>query len=409
MSEELRKKILVRRESTMDELLAMARVDEAVREEQKVFRNDQKLAHTVTTDEVNKIDEKTKHEKRQSWVDRDRRAGNKYRDMLCNRCGRKGHRGDDEKCPAKGQTCNSCGGRDHFARRCFSKKRSTTGNGIENRPAKQMKTESNVRFISNVLHEAASDEDVLCIRSGETGNLINCTIGGIDSLAIIDSGSKHNLIDESSWKKLKSKGIVVYNKEKGSDIVFRAYGGQLLDVIGRFDATIGVADRVTNAKFYVMRGEGKMLIGRDTAITLGILKLGVVNEIDDTFAEFPKIKGVMVDIPIRADVKPVIQSYRRVPVLLEKAVKEKIKKMCQQGIIEKVDRPSRWASPLVIVPRNNSDEIRICVDMRRANEAVERENHPLPIFEDFIAELAEAKVFSKLDIKNAFHQVVEHF
>lgn len=61
---------------------------------------------------------------------------------------------------------------------------------------------------------------------------------------------------------------------------------------------------------------------------------------------------------------------------------------------------------MVIVPRNNSDEIRICVDMRRANEAVERENHPLPIFEDFIAELANAKVL--IDVKNAFHQVVEH-
>lgn len=67
-----------------------------------------------------------------------------------------------------------------------------------------------------------------------------------------------------------------------------------MDVIGRFEAEIRVADRIVNAKFYVMKGEGKTLIGRDTAIQLAILKLGSVNEISDEIAEFPKIKGVMI-------------------------------------------------------------------------------------------------------------------
>lgn len=338
LSDELRKKILVRRESTLEELLVMARVEEAVREEQKAFQNDKKSATVISSDEVNKIDAKPKYEKRQPWADR-----NKNRDITCNRCGRKGHKATDEKCPAKGQKCNNCGGRDHFARRCFSKKRFARDNGSEERSAKQAKTEQSVRFVSSALDDAAS-EDVLCIRSGETGNVVKCTFGGIETLAIIDSGSKHNLIDESSWKQLKAKGIEVHNKEKGSDVVFRAYGGQTLDVIGRVDATMEVADRVINTKFYVMKGKGKFLIGRDTAIALGILQLGVVNAVDDTVEEFPKIKGVLVDIPIRSDVKPVIQNCRRVPVLLEKAVKEKIQKMCQQGIIEKVHRVGhrRW-------------------------------------------------------------------
>lgn len=124
---------------------------------------------------------------------------------------------------------------------------------------------------------------------------------------------------------------------------------------------------------------------------------------NDKPSTFPKIRGITVDIPIKHEVKPVTQPYRRIPVPLEKAVDEKIDSLLKQGIIEKANGPSKWISPLVVVPKK--DDIRICVDMRRANEAVERENHPLPTFEDFLPHLARAVVYSKIDIKNAFHQV----
>ncbi|XP_055839723.1 uncharacterized protein K02A2.6-like [Episyrphus balteatus] len=78
--------------------------------------------------------------------------------------------------------------------------------------------------------------------------------------------------------------------------------------------------------------------------------------------------------------------------------------MLQQGIIEKVDGVSKWVSGIVVAPKG-SDDIRICVDMRRANLAVEREHHPLPTMDDFLPHLGDAKVFTKLDVKQAFHQV----
>lgn len=43
--------------------------------------------------------------------------------------------------------------------------------------------------------------------------------------------------------------------------------------------------------------------------------------------------------------------------------------------------------------------------MRRANEAVKRENHPLPTMEDFMPHLGKGKFFTKLDVKSAYHQV----
>ncbi|XP_061395874.1 uncharacterized protein K02A2.6-like, partial [Musca vetustissima] len=43
--------------------------------------------------------------------------------------------------------------------------------------------------------------------------------------------------------------------------------------------------------------------------------------------------------------------------------------------------------------------------MRRANEAILRENYPLPTFDTFMTKLQGAKWFSRLDLKNAYHQL----
>jgi transposase InsO family protein len=63
-----------------------------------------------------------------------------------------------------------------------------------------------------------------------------------------------------------------------------------------------------------------------------------------------------------------------------------------------------WVSPIVPVGKSNGD-LRLCVDMRKANLAIVREAYPLPTFEKIVARLRKATVFSKLDLKNAYHQV----
>lgn len=46
--------------------------------------------------------------------------------------------------------------------------------------------------------------------------------------------------------------------------------------------------------------------------------------------------------------------------------------------------------------------------MRRANKAVLRENYPLPTFDTFMTRLRGAKLFSRLDLKWAYHQLELH-
>ncbi|KAL7292587.1 hypothetical protein TKK_0013719 [Trichogramma kaykai] len=43
--------------------------------------------------------------------------------------------------------------------------------------------------------------------------------------------------------------------------------------------------------------------------------------------------------------------------------------------------------------------------MRRANQAILRENHPIPKFESIMTKLLGAKYFSRIDLTDAYHQI----
>ena len=119
--------------------------------------------------------------------------------------------------------------------------------------------------------------------------------------------------------------------------------------------------------------------------------------------------GELIDRKIKfhidESVKLVAQLYRRIPFHLREKVENELDRLEQLDIIEKVDGPIDWASPVVMAPKKNGD-IRICVDMRKANEAIKHELHITPTIDDIISKLNGAQVFSKLDINNGFHQLV---
>lgn len=164
------------------------------------------------------------------------------------------------------------------------------------------------------------------------------------------------------------------------------------------------------ATFYVVVGGQQCLLGRATAMSLGVLVIGLpsthgVNMIDPAQKRpFPKIKGVQVEIPVDKSVVPVCQHPRRPPIALLSRIEEKLTSLLMSDIIEPVEGGCQWVSPLVTVVKDNGD-IRLCVDMRRANVAILRERHMMPTIEDFLPRFTGAKYFSRLDVKEAFHQV----
>ena len=78
--------------------------------------------------------------------------------------------------------------------------------------------------------------------------------------------------------------------------------------------------------------------------------------------------------------------------------------MQQLGVISPVQEPTEWCSGMVVVSKTNG-QVRICIDLTRLNESVQRELHLIPAVEQKLAQIAGAKFFSKLDCNSGFWQI----
>ena len=68
--------------------------------------------------------------------------------------------------------------------------------------------------------------------------------------------------------------------------------------------------------------------------------------------------------------------------------------MVEQDIIAPVTTPTPWVSFLVVVPKKDG-KIKLCLDPKDLNQAIQREHYPLPTMEDIVTHLHGAKVFTK--------------
>ena len=71
--------------------------------------------------------------------------------------------------------------------------------------------------------------------------------------------------------------------------------------------------------------------------------------------------------------------------------------MVKANIIAPVTEPTKWISSMVVVPKKNGT-LRICLDPKELNAAIQREHYPLPAIEDVATRLHGAKVFTVLDV-----------
>jgi transposase InsO family protein len=398
---------------TLDKLLESARSMEAVECQMKEMKMGPDRAEMV-----NAVDRKGKS--RRYGKPGAKSEGKKK----CFRCGETGHFAKDPKCPARSEKCTKCGLMGHRAICCRTKKPSKGKQGKSDRAYKVDEKES-TEFVFSVDSDkcdtcALKDSDDCAFKIGENENGdIDIDVSGVKINVLIDSGATCNIVDEHTWAKLKQARIQCSNRKDEREIY--AYGqSKPLKTLGTFTSMVRCDDTqtVSEESFVVIKGEGKSLLGRRTAERLGVLRIGpsesinLVSENEDITGKFEnvfkgvgKLKGQKVKLHIDPKVRPVAQPLRKIPYGLRDKVDEQIGDLLEKDIIEKVeDSPSQWVSPLVVVPKS-SGEYRICVDMRRANEAIVRERHPIPTIEDVLNEMNGAKMFSKLDLKWGFHQV----
>ena len=69
-----------------------------------------------------------------------------------------------------------------------------------------------------------------------------------------------------------------------------------------------------------------------------------------------------------------------------------------------VTEPTPWISSMVAVPKSDG-RLRICLDPKDLNQAIQREYYPLPTIEEIATRLYGAKVFTVLDVRNGFWHI----
>ena len=109
-------------------------------------------------------------------------------------------------------------------------------------------------------------------------------------------------------------------------------------------------------------------------------------------------------IDIDSTIPPVQNHSRRVPVPLQSELKNKLQQMEREGIISKVTTPTKWISNMVAVKRPN--KLRVCLDPQNLNRAIRRPHYPTKTIEEISPRLANSKVYSVVDAKDARAKMV---
>jgi len=78
--------------------------------------------------------------------------------------------------------------------------------------------------------------------------------------------------------------------------------------------------------------------------------------------------------------------------------------MLAARIIEPVEE-SDWVSPMVVEEKKQKGEIRICVDLRKLNDACVHNPFPTPFTDEVLENVGEQEAYSFMDEFSGYHQI----
>ena len=270
-----------------------------------------------------------------------------------------------------------------------------------------------------------------------------------------DSGADVNVMDERQYTALQRKTY--------EDITPKLSTLQNeLKVSGEFKATVRNQTRGTETTFVVVKGKinSPPLLGKKALYELGMLEIRpdgslkeqnelrirqknnvksilddkarsnlekILQRYEEVFKGIGKIQDkknndeFLVKFSMKPEAAPIAQKPHPVPYYLKEPLQKWLDECIKEEIFEKIapGEPVTWCSPLVVQPKPRYSAIskdnlephmiRASVDLRVPNKYMER-NRILqaPVVEDFTCKFHDCKVFSKMDLKQGYHQLILH-
>jgi putative transposase len=130
----------------------------------------------------------------------------------------------------------------------------------------------------------------------------------------------------------------------------------------------------------------------------------LVREYSDIFSDVPTPTNLVTyDIKLKSD-EPIRHKPYKIPVHLVDKVEEELQKMVRLGWIERNENPE-YSSPMVIVKKRDSPDLRICVSFKALNANTVIDPTPQPDMEDILAKLGKSKIYSTFDACKGFYAI----
>ena len=242
--------------------------------------------------------------------------------------------------------------------------------------------------------------------------VVSVSLEGVDCEMHVDTGATVSLVSRAFYRE-RFPRVPLEN----THIELKAYAGHKIPVCGQINVSVSYQGQSGVFPLVVVDNDGPPLLGRNwlNKIRLNWHEIFAVSETESVSSVLNRhqavfkpglgtIKGNKADIQVKGGVIPVFRKARPVPYAVKEKVDREIERLEHEGVIKKVES-SEWASPIVCVPKRNGS-IRICDDFKvSVNPVLISNPYPLPNAEDLFATLAGGKLFSKLDLSNAYQQL----
>ena len=231
----------------------------------------------------------------------------------------------------------------------------------------------------------------------------------------IDTGATRTIINETTYRQLPDKPEMEKTQSKLS-----TYTGEEIPVVGIAVFSVNYDGKPYQLQAMIVQGTGPNLLGRDWLKEIKIkwnTVFKITNSCNSKLAEILKSNQVVfkeglgklncttAKIYVDPKAQPKYLKSRPVPYALKEKVEEELERLQSEGIMSPVEF-SEWAAPIVPVVKPNGS-VRICGDYKcTVNQASKLDNYPIPKTEDLLATLGGGNKFTKLDMSQAYQQLL---
>ncbi|GFW02872.1 retrovirus-related Pol polyprotein from transposon 412 [Trichonephila clavipes] len=222
------------------------------------------------------------------------------------------------------------------------------------------------------------------------------TIFGRKLNELVDTGSNLTLLRNSTYINIDAPPL------KQTNTLLTGFGFSRINVIGTFDSEITIDDQIFPVTVSVVPNSCT-----NYDLIIGCPNVSQHNraEVEQLLSTYTpkKTKTVNIELDIAlTDDERIFHKPRRLPFAERDIVDAQVDEWVKNGIVE--PSSSSYASQVVVVKKKDGKS-RVCIDYRRLNRKLIKDNHPLPLIDDILDCLQNVKIFTTLDLKNGFSHV----